>query len=315
MSKSNSSRRQFLRNTTLLTIGATVVGSKVSKAEPSGEEPCVRTTLDLYGQGPFYTANAPILSNGLLVDENEPGQRMIISGRVLNLDCTEVIPNAIIDIWHANDAGAYDNQGYNLRGKITTNSEGFYLFETIKPGKYSNGATFRPSHIHIKITPPGFSEITTQLYFEGDSDIPGDAAASVTSGQFDATSRIISLVENKEGKLEGVWDIIVDGDGVIMSNDIHLNQGMIYSVSPNPMVDELIISYGVFRKANVTLQVFDIKGLLVADIENQQLSPEKYTAVWKPESDLPLGYYFVILQLDNLQVHYLKVLKNSNKLN
>lgn len=315
MSKSNSSRRQFLRNTTLLTIGATVVGSKVSKAEPVGEEPCVRTTLDLYGQGPFYTANAPILSNGLLVDENEPGQRMIISGRVLNLDCTEVIPNAIIDIWHANDAGAYDNQGYNLRGKITTNSEGFYLFETIKPGKYLNGATFRPSHIHIKITPPGFSEITTQLYFEGDSDIPGDAAASVTSGQFDATSRIISLVENKEGKLEGVWDIIVDGDGVIMSNDIHLNQGMIYSVSPNPMVDELIISYGVFRKANVTLQVFDIKGLLVADIENQQLGPEKYTAVWKPESDLPLGYYFVILQLDNLQVHYLKVLKNSNKLN
>jgi protocatechuate 3,4-dioxygenase beta subunit len=311
MSKSNSNRRQFLRNTTLLTIGATVVGSKVSKAEPEGEELCVRTTLDLYGQGPFYTANAPALSNGLLVDENEPGQRMIISGRVLNLDCTEVIPNAVIDIWHANDAGAYDNQGFNLRGKITTNSQGFYMFETIKPGKYLNGASFRPSHIHFKITPPGFSEITTQLYFEGDTDIPGDAAASVTSGQFDATSRIINLTENNDGKLEGVWDIIVDGEGEILSNDMHLNQGMIYSISPNPMVDELKINYGVFREADVTLQVFDLKGSLVADIENQQLSPEKYTAVWRPQSDLPQGYYFVILQLDNLQVHYLKVLKTT----
>ena len=80
------------------------------------------------------------------------------------------------------------------------------------------------------------------MYFEGDTDIPGDAAASVTSGQFDATSRIINLIENNDGKLEGVWDIIVDGEGEILSNDMHLNQGMIYSISPNPMVDELKIN-------------------------------------------------------------------------
>jgi protocatechuate 3,4-dioxygenase beta subunit len=312
MSQSNTNRRQFLKNTTLLTLGATVIGSESAKANPEGNDPCEKTTLDFYGQGPFYTVGAPTINDGLFVDENEFGQRMIISGRVMNLDCTEVIPNAIIDIWHANDAGAYDNEGYNLRGKITTNSEGFYLFETIKPGKYLNGAAYRPSHIHFKITPPGFSEITTQLYFTGDVDIPGDAAASITSGQFDASARIINLVENAEAKLEGVWDIIVDGNGVIMSNDLHLNHGMIYSVSPNPMVNELTINYGIFRDANVALQVFDIKGALVADLENLQLGPEKYSVVWKPNSDMPAGHYFVILQLDNLQVHYLKVLKSAN---
>ena len=36
--------------------------------------------------------------------------------------------NTEIDIWHANDAGEYDNIGYNLRGKTITNSQGFYVF-------------------------------------------------------------------------------------------------------------------------------------------------------------------------------------------
>lgn len=311
MRKSNSNRRQFLKNTTLLSLGATLVGSKVSKAAPEGIDPCQRTTLDFYGQGPFYTPNAPMLANNSLILDKQPGQKMTISGRVMNLDCTEVIPDAIIDIWHADENGAYDNEGFNLRGKITTNSEGFYMFETIKPGKYLNGASFRPSHIHFKITPPGFSEITTQLYFSGDTDILGDAAASINSGEFDATSRIIELIENDQGVLEGTWDIIVNGDGVIASNDLHLNHGMIYSVSPNPMIDELVINYGIFKNGEVSIQVFDLKGSLVANIDKLTLSPEKYSATWKPDATLSAGTYFVVLKINELQVHYLKVLKTN----
>lgn len=55
---------------------------------------------------------------------------------------------------------------------IKAQSEGFYLFETIIPGKYLNGAKYRTGHIHFKITPSGFPTLTTQLYFEGDTDIP-----------------------------------------------------------------------------------------------------------------------------------------------
>jgi len=191
-------RRQFLKNTSLSLLSVAVFptilkseNSTVSLSKKNSVVDCDESTEDLYGQGPFYTANAPSIQNNQLADISEAGTRIIISGLVYNLECSEVIPNTEIDIWHANDAGGYDNLGYNLRGKTTTNSQGFYVFESIKPGLYLNGATFRPSHIHFKITPPGFNTLITQLYFQGDPYIPTDAAASITSGAFDATNRII----------------------------------------------------------------------------------------------------------------------------
>ena len=164
----NKNRRRFLKNVVLGALS--VVSVPISlKSFPTNvsknvnSENCPPLTLDAYGQGPFYTANAPNLQNGQLADVNELGQRIQISGQVFNLECSEIIPNTEIDIWHADDSGVYDNFGYNLRGKVFSNNQGIYTFETIKPGFYLNGSTYRPSHIHFKITPPGFSSLITQL--------------------------------------------------------------------------------------------------------------------------------------------------------
>lgn len=309
-------RRQFLRNTSLaaLSIGALpAVGIAKSEREKSGDAVivCDKTTKDLYGEGPFYTDNPPTMDDNQLAAIDEPGTRMIISGRIHDIGCSEFIRDAVIDVWHADDAGAYDNKGFKLRGITKSNEQGFYVFETIKPGKYLNGNDFRPSHIHFKITPPGFSTLTTQLYFEGDTHIPGDAAASLTSGEFNASDRIITLTENADGVLEGTWDIVIDGDGITGTNDIHLDKGIIYKVSPNPFSENIVIRYGVFRTARVGLMVYDTNARLVATLEEQTLEPEKYEVEWQPESALPNGHYFVALKINDLQVHYLKLVKNS----
>lgn len=307
------SRRQFMRNTALasLAIGLLPAIGKAAALEISqSPDACNPTTLDYYGQGPFYTANAPSISNNQLAESNEAGTRLIISGRVQTLDCTAVIPNTILDMWQANDAGAYDNNGFNLRGITQSNSQGFYSFETILPGKYLNGALYRPSHIHFKITPPGFPTMVTQLYFQGDTDIPADAAASITSGTFDATNRIIPITLNGQSIYEGSWDIAVDGDGVVGVADIHLDKGIIYSVSPNPFTDEVEISYGVFQPYKVSIQIFDMQGSLVAVLDEQNLKPEKYKAIWKADPALPAGIYFVALKLNDFQVHYQKIVKH-----
>ena len=314
-SKSKKNRRQFLKNTSLVALSLGVI-PQISIAKSSKSSTidtsllCDKTTLDYYGEGPFYTDNPPIIQNNQLAKANEAGTRMIISGRIFNLDCQQAIPNAIIDIWHANDAGQYDNTNYNLRGITTSNEQGFYMFETIKPGKYLNGNSYRPAHIHFKITPANFPLLTTQLYFEGDTDIPADAAASITSGGFDATHRIIPLTMNNEGKLEGTWDIVINGEGISTgTNDIHLDKGIIYKLNPNPFTDKLLIQYGVFRKAKVGLFVYDMQGKLVANLEEKTLAAEKYEAVWEAPSELPDGYYFITLKINDLQVHYLKVLR------
>ena len=310
-------RRQFLKNTSLSLLSVAVfptilksTNASVSLINNNTLSTCDESTEDAYGQGPFYTPNAPILQNNQLAETNEIGTRIIISGQVFNLECSEVIPNTEIDIWHANDAGAYDNIGYNLRGKTNTNSQGFYVFESIKPGLYLNGSIYRPSHIHFKITPPGFNTLITQLYFQGDPYIPTDAAASITSGSFDATNRIIPLVSNSNGELEGTWDIIIDGNGVsVGTSNIHLDKAIIYSAHPNPFTDWIEINYGVFQKANVGISVYDIRGQIVATLDERMLDPEKYSVLWEPHKNLPKGHYFISIMINDLQVHYLKVIR------
>ena len=212
-SNKKDSRRQFLKNTSLGVLSLGIIPSIASSTPP--KKSCDQTTLDYFGEGPFYTANPPIIQNNQLADINKIGERLIISGRVYNLDCTEVIPNTEIDIWHADNNGAYDQSGYNLRGKTFSNSQGFYMFETIKPGLYLNGSTYRPSHIHFKITAQNYPTLITQLYFEGDPYIQNDPAASINSGQYDASSRIIPITINDDCKWECNWDIVIDADGIV----------------------------------------------------------------------------------------------------
>ncbi len=309
--RKTSNRRQFLKNTSVaaLSLSFLPLNSKsLTASDASNINECTPVTLDYYGEGPFYTENPPDMDDGQLAKEDEPGTRMIITGRVTNLDCTKIIPGTIIDVWHADDAGDYDNDGYKLRGRTVSNSQGFYMIKTIHPGKYLNGDSYRPSHIHFKITPPDFETLITQLYFEGDSDNATDAAASIKTGEFDASDRIIPLTTNDDGIEEGTWDIVVDGNGVVGVNNIHIDKGMIYKSFPNPFSSRLEINYGVFHNSRISLLVFNMQGQMVATLEERMQSSGKYTAEWIPDSSTPRGYYFISLKVNEMQVHYQKVL-------
>ena len=128
--KKKDNRRQFLRNSSLAALSLGIIPSITKSANNTNSTVlCDEITEDYYGQGPFYTVNAPNIQNNQLADTNEAGTKIIISGRVFNLDCSEAIPNTIFDIWQANDAGTYDNSGFNLRGKTVSNSQGFLFLK------------------------------------------------------------------------------------------------------------------------------------------------------------------------------------------
>jgi len=118
-------------------------------------------------QGPYYIPGAPYKEK---LGELISGQRLIISGNVLNQDCNPV-SNAIIDVWQTDSNGNYYFEDFTLRGQITADNSGQYKIETVFPGKYSESGATRPAHIHLKISAPGLSSHTTQVYFEGDEHL------------------------------------------------------------------------------------------------------------------------------------------------
>jgi protocatechuate 3,4-dioxygenase beta subunit len=137
--------------------------ARLVTAVPVADKACVQTADNI--EGPFYRSGSP--SKATLVESTDPGQRLELAGSVRNLQCS-TIAGATIDIWQANDRGDYDNRGYRFRGRLQTSDDGTWRISTIVPGRYLNGSQFRPSHIHVKLSAPGYADLTTQLYFPGD---------------------------------------------------------------------------------------------------------------------------------------------------
>ena len=112
-------------------------------------------------QGPFFTPHSP--ERGSLIEPGTKGTRIVVEGRVFARDCRPVA-GALLDFWHADDGGEYDNVGFRLRGHQFTDANGRYRLETIVPGLYPG----RTRHFHVKVQAPHGRILTTQLYFPGE---------------------------------------------------------------------------------------------------------------------------------------------------
>lgn len=131
--------------------------------------------------GPFYRTSAPF--RGKVSPPMSEGTTMVVAGRVWSFDTKRPLRSAVLDVWQADHHGRYDNDDrrnppapdvFVNRARVSTDETGFYEFETIHPGRYLNGPKYRPAHIHFRVNAPGHRELITQLYFEGDPEIPGD---------------------------------------------------------------------------------------------------------------------------------------------
>lgn len=127
--------------------------------------------------------------NDLLLNFNNGGlpigERIIVSGRVMD-QYGKPIPHTLVEMWQANAGGRYRHKNdrylapldpnFGGVGRALTDSEGRYIFRTIKPGPYPwrNGPNdWRPAHIHLSLNGPSIAtRLITQLYFEGDPLIP-----------------------------------------------------------------------------------------------------------------------------------------------
>jgi protocatechuate 3,4-dioxygenase beta subunit len=153
-----------------------------------GDEPTVEQT-----EGPFFTPDSP--ERASFLEPGIEGTKLVLAGSVLATDCSPVA-GALLDFWHADSQGEYDNEGYRLRGHQFADSRGRYRLETIVPGLY----TGRTRHIHVKVQVPNGPVLTTQLYFPGE---PGNDSDSI----FDPTL----LIELRRGDTEAAsFDFVLE---------------------------------------------------------------------------------------------------------
>ncbi|MFT4600366.1 MAG: catechol 1,2-dioxygenase [Arenicella sp.] len=196
-------RKQFLITSSLAAFSLSAFG-RVSLDEQNQFTGDCETTDDILG--PFYRPKAPMSKN--LLFEGLKGNRIFIKGKVYTDDCETVLEDALVEIWHCNTEGEYDNESSKMlhRARWVTDKKGSYSFKTIIPGKYLNGGLFRPSHIHFRVTCEGHKELISQIYFAGDPHITKDPWAS----QKKAEHRILPINPvNTVGGLEIGFDIFL----------------------------------------------------------------------------------------------------------
>ena len=148
--------------------------------------------------GPFHMTESPRRDPGDTIDLVGESEPCVVTGQVVSTDGTP-LPGAVLDVWQANDHGAYDVQEPgkqpvgNGRGLFTADGQGRFWFRTIVPSYYpipTDGPVgellaatrrhpYRPAHIHFIVAADGYQTLTTHIFVAGTEYIDSDAVFAV----------------------------------------------------------------------------------------------------------------------------------------
>jgi protocatechuate 3,4-dioxygenase beta subunit len=163
--------------------------------------------------GPYYVSGASETDNLNL--QNAAGEEIVFSGTVYDGSTGDPIPNASLEVWHADENGVYYPQAQgdaadfsadsiNLRGTVIADDNGEYQFTTLKPGIYEN----RRRHIHWYITADGYIPTFTQTYWQDDPNVAIDNTDPNTEA-----CRILTFDVNADDLEAATFDIYLRPDG------------------------------------------------------------------------------------------------------
>lgn len=173
------------------TLGVSMLVDAINHRMPEG---ATETTV----LGPFYVQEAPERPNGADIAGPLEGTPLLVTGSVAAADGTP-LGGASVDVWHADEDGAYDVQqldrlgGLAGRARFCTDAEGRFRFWTIMPTWYpipDDGpvgdmlkATARhpnrPTHVHFMIAAPGHETLITHVFSADSPWLDSDAVFGV----------------------------------------------------------------------------------------------------------------------------------------
>jgi hydroxyquinol 1,2-dioxygenase len=166
--------------------------------------------------GPFFAHGAPEFEYGADLRQGATlkGEDTYVTGRVLSID-GKPIANAALDIWQAKADGIYDVQDpkaeFELRGRVRANPNGEYAFKSYKPKFYSvpddgpvgellrasGNHKMRPAHMHAIVSAPGYQQVITHVFVDGDPYLDSDAVFAVKDSLIGKYRKVDSSEEAK----------------------------------------------------------------------------------------------------------------------
>lgn len=141
------------------------------------------------------------------------GQPLYIHGQVLNHQCVPV-PNAVVEIWQADNNGYYNHPRaiapgaidpfweispdkldpfFQYFSRVKTDENGRYLIKTIVPRWYRVFEINRAAHIHFKVRSTNNGVMTTELYFPGEEQTELQAQDRVFQSRHNRSQLVVSL--------------------------------------------------------------------------------------------------------------------------
>jgi len=180
-----------------------------------------------YGLTPRDYDLGEVFSNNL-VTPDASGERIRIEGRVIDGD-GQGINDSMVEIWQADSAGRYahpadrralPNASFKGFGRVATDKDGAYSFETIRPGGVPgpNGAAQAP-HIAVTVFSRGMlRHLYTRLYFSDETKNDADPILALVPAERRAT--LIAQRANRAGQAVYTFDIRLQGNGETVFFDI-----------------------------------------------------------------------------------------------
>ena len=233
--KCDDKRQEFILLSDVLGLSMMVVALN-HKTAPGATEATVL--------GPFFAHGAREFGYGADLREGATlkGEDTWVSGRVLGVD-GKAIPNATLDIWQAKADGIYDVQEpdaeFELRGRVKANARGEYAFKTYKPKFYSipvDGPVgglmggmkrhpMRPAHMHAIVSAPGYQQVITHVFVEGDPYLDSDAVFAVKNSLIAKYRKVNSPGEAKKLEMPSPflkleWDFRLAPQGKVKARKV-----------------------------------------------------------------------------------------------
>jgi len=177
--------------------------------------------------GPFYALGLEWLCCGDFAASDVPGERVVISGKVLDGE-GGAVPDALLEIWQADEHGKYahpeDTQnrplhaGFSGFGRVPTDDDGHFRFGTIKPGRVPGpGGRLQAPHLVVSVFCRGLlRRLVTRIYFPGEESNAEDFALSLVDESRRQT--LIAKETGKEGAL--AWNVILQGPSETVFFDV-----------------------------------------------------------------------------------------------